>query len=513
MEENTTEVTLDVLAIIVHAAFGFVIGAVISIALTVLMQLLKRRRKYLRPFSKRLRMPSRVVLPLLGLGIGILLATNSLGPAAGAPWRDVYRHGFIIVLIFMGAFVATALINAFQDSLVLRGKDMEETAHVRRLRTQTQVITRVGVAVVWVCAIAGALLTFEQFRAIGASLLASAGLLSIVAGLAAQSSLANMFAGIQIAFTDAVRVGDIVVVDDHWGTVEEITLTYVVVASWDDRRWLVPSTVFTSKTFESWTRHGRELMGTVEFELDWMIPVEAMRIHLQRIVRDSDLWDGREVSLQVTDATSGNVQLRATVSAATSGDLWDLRCYVREELIAWTQRNADYALPRFRMEPRPTSAPTAEVRDEFVDEAKRAWEIERAEDATQVLKPSVVDTDPSTSNDALRRSWFRSMWDRRQPERTAESEAARKQELDEMLSGIVRQSSQLQVRTLNEPPDTQTLPRVEVTDGDGSSMSATARLYSGTPEREERARRYSGPDQEVLEERERRIGTGEGDEG
>nr|WP_231980650.1 mechanosensitive ion channel domain-containing protein [Tessaracoccus coleopterorum] len=201
------------------------------------------------------------------------------------------------------------------------------------------------IAVVWMCALAGALLTFPSFRTVGTSLIASAGLLSIVAGLAVQSSLSNIFAGMQIAFSDALRVGDLVVFNEQTGSVEEITLTYVVVRTWDDRRWIVPSSHFTTQPFENWTRREPRLLGTVEFDLDWLAPVEAMRVELVRLVRASDLWDGRSAALQVTESTGGHVRLRAVVSAATSGELWDLRCYVREEMIHWVQEHAVYALP------------------------------------------------------------------------------------------------------------------------------------------------------------------------
>ena len=282
---------------------------------------------------------------VLGLGLGVAYAARATAYNPAPQWRPLYMQGFVIALIFAGAFLVTGVINAVQDGLAARAGGDEETPHFRRMKTQMQVISRVAIAVVWVCALAGALLTFEQFRAVGASLLASAGLLSIVAGLAAQSSLANVFAGMQVAFSDALRVGDLVVVEGEMGSVEEITLTYVVVRTWDDRRWIVPSNFFTTKKFENWTRREAKLLGTVEFDLDWLVPIEAMRVELMRILRGTDLWDERSANLQVTDATGGPVRVRCVVSAATSGQLWDLRCYVREELIGWVQQHAVYALP------------------------------------------------------------------------------------------------------------------------------------------------------------------------
>lgn len=502
--EETTEAALDLISLVMHAAFGFAAGAVLAILLGVLTRVLVRRRPHLRPFSSHLKVPGRVLLIVIGTGLGILIATGWPRPAPEVTWRASFTQGFVIALILSGAYLVTGVINAFENIVVARRSDLEETPHARRVRTQTQVISRVGVALVWVVAISAALLTFEQFRAVGASLLASAGLLSIVAGLAAQSSLANMFAGIQIAFTDALRVGDLVIVDGNWGTVEEITLTYVVVASWDGRQWLVPSTVFISKTFENWTRRETKLLGTVEFDLDWLVPIEAMRIELQRIVKASDLWDGRQVGLQVTDATGGPVRVRAVVSAATSGDLWDLRCYVREELIGWVQRKAVYALPRARLEPEPTPAPPPQARDAFIEETKAAWEAEQAQDATRQLAPAEgEDTEQFTAVDN-RRSWFQAVRDRRAAAREV-GRGHRPKDMEALIAGILRQSDSLERRREDTNPDTTELPKVEITDGEGSSMSATARLYSGSPEGDELNRRYAGPHPDDMREREERA--------
>ena len=262
-----------------------------------------------------------------------------------------------------------------------------------------QVITRVLIGVVWIAAAAGALLTFDQFRAIGASLLASAGLASLVAGLAAQSSLTNIFAGIQIAFTGSLKVGDIVVADENYGTIEEITLTYIVLKGWDERRWIVPSTLFTTKTFENWTREEPKRMGTIEFDLDWLVPVEAMRIELLRLVKTTDLWDGRTAGLQVTDATGGSVRVRAVVSAENSSKLFDLRCLIREQLINWLQTQAVYALPRTRLEPETATAPPQEEREDFVEQVKADWEAEQADEKeSQLLPPSDGEHAPEESH-------------------------------------------------------------------------------------------------------------------
>ncbi len=517
-DDTTAEVALDVLSVVAHGAFGFLAGAVLALLVGAFARIFIRRRQHLKPFSKRLRTPMRILIIIIGTGVGVLIALGWPARAPNVEWAPMFLHVWTILLILSGAYLLTGLISAIADFLLLAHADAQETVHSRRLRTQTQVISRVGVAVVWVLAISGVLLTFEQFRAIGASMLASAGLLSIVAGLAAQSSLANVFAGVQLAFTDALRMGDIVIVDEHWGTIEEITLTYVVVASWDGRRWIVPSTVFISKTFENWTRSSPKLLGTVEFDLDWLVPVEAARVELQRIVRRSDLWDGRTVSMQVTEATGGYVKVRATVSAATSGDLWDLRCYVREELITWLQQRAVYALPRTRLEPDVTPAPSSEERKQFVAETKAAWDDERSDDTTEEIPvANLFDDDPSLSDsfDARRRTWFKALRDRHATPSGKKSGDRQRPQLDALISSVLRPSDAVgpeEPTTPDDGPSTAEMPSVEVTDGRGDSLSITARVFSGTPEAEERNRQYAGPSKEELEEREARRKEREGQE-
>lgn len=409
-DETPTEVALDLLTLIGHAVAGFLIGAVVSIVISLVMSRMVHRNERLGYLSKNLKVPQRVFLLLLGTGLGISIATGPLPFQPSPEWRPYFMHGFLIVMIFATASVLSGVIGTIQDAIVARNSDAIETAHFRRVRTQMQVISRVGVGVVWIAAVAAALLTFDQFRAIGASVLASAGLLSLVVGLAAQSSLTNVFAGIQIAMTDALRVGDIVVADTNQGTVEEITLTYVVIRSWDDRRWIIPSTLFTNQTFENWTRLEPKLAGVVEFDLDWLTPVEAMRVELQRILQASPLWDGLSSGLQVTDAIGGTIRIRAVVSANTPAELWDLRCHVREQLVHWLQSEAVYALPRTRLEPETTTAPAQEVRQDFVEQTKAEWEAQQADlTETQVLMPTKDVSAALQDEDTGRHSWLRAL--------------------------------------------------------------------------------------------------------
>jgi small-conductance mechanosensitive channel len=192
------------------------------------------------------------------------------------------------------------------------------------------------------------LMTFPGIRALGASVLASAGLVSVVAALAAQSTLGNVFAGLQLAFSDAIRVDDVVVVEQEWGRIEEITLTYVAVQIWDDRRLILPTSYFTTKPFQNWTRNSSAVLGTAEVDVDWSTPIEPLRAELRRVCEGSELWDERVCVLQVTEAIGGTIRLRALVSAADAGALWDLRCLVRERLVGWMWEHQRGSLPRVR---------------------------------------------------------------------------------------------------------------------------------------------------------------------
>ena len=189
------------------------------------------------------------------------------------------------------------------------------------------------------------LMTFPAARAAGASVLASAGIVAAIAAFAAQALLGNVFAGLQLAFGGALRLDDVVIAEDTWARVEEITLTYVVLRVWDDRRLIVPSSYFTTKPFENWTRTGAALLGTVEIDLDWSAPFDRMRAELDRVLTATPLWDGRVGLLQVTDAVGAFVRVRALVSAIDAPTLFDLRCHVRERLIGWLRQHHPDALP------------------------------------------------------------------------------------------------------------------------------------------------------------------------
>ena len=262
--------------------------------------------------------------------------------------------GRILTLLLIGATAWTMLRVAaavVESSYARYAQATRDPARVRRVRTQLTLIQRVVAALVAVVAIAAMLLTFPAMRTIGTSMLASAGLLGIVAGIAAQSTLGNLFAGLQIAFGDMVRIGDTVVVEGEWGTVEEITITFLTVCTWDERRIVMPVSYFTSQPFENWSRGGPQMTGTVFFHLDHSAPVEQMRTRLDLILKECDAWDGRARSLVVTDSTPTTIEVRALVTARDADDLWTVRCAVREQMIAWLGDRHPYALPRVATAP------------------------------------------------------------------------------------------------------------------------------------------------------------------
>jgi small-conductance mechanosensitive channel len=354
--EQTAREVADVVVPAVAVLIGIVVAFVLATLISAVVRRAARRSTVAADLTRRSRRALRAVLVVIAVWVALLLSTDP------APWRDVVVHGLLIALIAAVAWLVGTLAFVLEDAAVARYRiDVADNRHARRVRTQVQVLRRLTVVVIVVCALAGVALTFPGARALGASILASAGLISIVAGLAAQSSLANVFAGIQLAFTDAIRVDDVVVVDSQWGRIEEITLTYVVVHAWDDRRLILPSTYFTTTPFENWTRRAADLLGTVELDLDWQVPIEPMRAELVRLLESTDLWDRRVGVLQVTDAVGGAVRVRALASAADAPSLFDLRCHVREGLVGWLQREAPEGLPRNRWEtvaPAPPAAPS-----------------------------------------------------------------------------------------------------------------------------------------------------------
>jgi len=304
--------------------------------------------------ARRTHRSAQVVVALGGLWLGARL---SLGTQ---PWRGSVLHPLGIALIGAGGWYFTALLSVMEDLVLARYRtDVRDNRLARTVRTQVTLIRRVTVAGVAVLTLGAMLLTLPAARAAGASVIASAGLVGVVAALAAQSLLRNTFAGLQIAFGKSVRLDDVVIVENEWGRIEEITLTYVVVRIWDDRRLILPTTYFTTSPFQNWTHTSAALTGTVLLDVDWSVPVAQLRAELTSVLEANPLWDERVNVLQVTDAVGGMIQVRALVSAYDAPTLWDLRCAVRESLVDWLRQHHPDALPR--------------VRNEVTGDAVRQW--------------------------------------------------------------------------------------------------------------------------------------------
>jgi small-conductance mechanosensitive channel len=289
--------------------------------------------------------PLRVLLPAILLSFALPAMHLPENVAAGL------RHGLLVWIMAVVAWFAIRLIG-LTKALVLRRYKIEnrDNLQARRIYTQFGVIERVLNVLIIFLAFAAILLTFERVREIGVSLLASAGVLGIILGFAAQRSLATLFAGIQIALTQPIRIDDVVIVENEWGWIEEITLTYVVVKIWDQRRLVVPITYFIEKPFQNWTRTTAELLGSVYLYADYTLPVPEVREELKKILQASPQWDQRVGVLQVTNANERTIELRALMSAKDSPSAWDLRCLVREKLIEFMQQNFPASLPQVRIE-------------------------------------------------------------------------------------------------------------------------------------------------------------------
>lgn len=287
--------------------------------------------------------PIRLLVVMAVLGM-VLPITGWAADIVG-----LMRHVLALAMIGVCAWL---LINATLAGrcLLLRYYDVSvaDNLRARSVMTQVNILLRVLWVLILVLAVACMLVTFERIRQLGISMLASAGLIGIVAGFAAQRSLATLVAGIQIAITQPIRLDDVVVVEGEWGRIEEITLTYVVIRIWDERRLIVPITQFLERSFQNWTRTSAHILGTVFLWTDYTVPLASLRRELERIVANSSLWDRRVCLLQVTEAGEHALQLRALVSASDSGKCWDLRCEVREKLLEYMQEMYPEALPRLR---------------------------------------------------------------------------------------------------------------------------------------------------------------------
>jgi small-conductance mechanosensitive channel len=325
--------------------FGILIAIVVHF---VLFQVIKRLVRGPGPIDAGAVSSMRKPVFLLLLVAGVHLVSPSLEPLLG-PATAIFRHALTITLIVATVWLLIRLLDvAIRIVLGRFDTSNADNLEARQVHTQVVVVRRI-VAITLVVLGAGAILmTFPAAKQIGTSILASAGIAGIAVGLAARPVIENLLAGLQIAFTQPLRLDDVVIMDGEWGRIEEITSTFVVVRIWDQRRLIVPLSKVISESFQNWTRKSADILGTVFVYVDYTIPVEPIRVWLKDYVGKHPKWDQRVCVLQVTDVTERTVQLRALVSAANAGDAFDLRCDTREALMAFIQREFPESLPQVR---------------------------------------------------------------------------------------------------------------------------------------------------------------------
>ncbi|HUW20309.1 MAG TPA: mechanosensitive ion channel domain-containing protein [Sedimentisphaerales bacterium] len=269
------------------------------------------------------------------------------------PGRDLAGVQHLLSVLFIGlvSWLLIKTIYVFEDYIASRfTTEVKDNLRARKIQTQLKVIKRIVTVVIIILALGTILMTFPKVRQLGTTILASAGIIGLVVGMAAQRTIGTFIAGLQIAITQPIRIDDVVIVENEWGRIEEITLTYVVVKIWDLRRLIVPITYFIEKPFQNWTRTTADILGTVYIYTDYTVSIDAVREQLQRVLKNSQSWDGKVCVLQVTNTTERTIELRALMSAADASAAWNLRCHVREKLVEFIRESYPEALPRMRAE-------------------------------------------------------------------------------------------------------------------------------------------------------------------
>lgn len=292
---------------------------------------------------QRVRRPALLIFPLLVMH-GVLHAADD-----GLRLMAAARQTSLVLLIIVVTWLLVRAISGVADGLLSRyPMGADNNLEARRMYTQTRVLSRSLMSMVAVIGLAAVLMSFPNVRQIGASLLASAGVAGLIAGIAARPVIGNFIAGLQIALTQPIRIDDVLVINGEWGRVEEISNAYVILKIWDERRLVIPLQWFIENPFQNWTRHNAELIGSVFLWVDYRMPLAPLREHAKHLCESAPEWDGRLCLLQVIEAGDRAVQVRVLVTAANSNATWDLRCKVREGLVDFMQREYPQFLPRLR---------------------------------------------------------------------------------------------------------------------------------------------------------------------
>lgn len=293
---------------------------------------------------KKIIIPGIIILVHIGLFISLQFLKID------AETKELVRKIMNVTITFSIAWLIMSLVS-IGKILLLRHFDIttKDNLEARKLYTRFSILEKVLFVIIIFIAIATALMNFESIRRIGISLFASAGIAGIIIGFAAQKLIGTFLAGVQLAITQPIRIDDVVIVEGEWGWIEEINLTYVVVRIWDKRRLIVPTTYFIENHFQNWTKVSADILGTVFIYTDYTVPFNDIRAELERLVRESEYWDGQVVNLQITNAKESTVEMRAMMSAKDSSSAWNLRVYVREKLIEYIKNNHPDCLPKSRL--------------------------------------------------------------------------------------------------------------------------------------------------------------------
>ena len=332
---------------ILYLSITLLVMIAVYIGVARLLRMFGKSPKYLLPKGT----VKKAALPLFLILLALFISMASFREVLGLEeyeWH--FRKAGTLLFIFAFTWLVIRALQVIKK-LVIARYDIGHSNNLkaRKVYTQFTILERIVIFLVVLIAMGVALMSFDSIREIGVSVFASAGVAGIIIGFSAQRLIATILAGIQIAITQPIRLDDVVIVEGEWGRIEEITLTYVVVAIWDKRRLVLPSTYFIEKPFQNWTKTSSDLLGTVFIYTDYTVPFDAIREELQRIVQNSPQWDGQVANIQVTNATAEAVEVRATVSAADAGKAWDLRVAVREKLISFLQENYPESLVKTRV--------------------------------------------------------------------------------------------------------------------------------------------------------------------
>ncbi|MDY6143162.1 MAG: mechanosensitive ion channel [Arcanobacterium sp.] len=523
---DAVEVTVDVLQFILAVALGGAIAFALGLIVFAIVRTILARRPGLKPFTQKVFSPFELLLIIVGAWFGFAFIVTRTWPIESAEpdWVMATHHAFLVAVILGGTWLVSRIVTGIKD--ILHHQIAESSARrALRVQTQMQILHRVILLTVWILGIAGVVLTFPGARAAGVSLLASAGLVSVVAGLAAQSVLGNIFAGLQLAFSDSIRVGDLVQYDGQTATVEEITLTYVVLSIWDGRRVIVPSSLMTTQSFENWTRRAPEMMGTVEWEVDWALPIDAARKQFNYLLSTTDLWNGEVGVLQIGGAVNSRLTLKAQLSAKDYGSLVDLQNYIRERMVQWIQREAPQAMPHLRtFQPdsldfeREAQASEEAVIARVEAEKPVVYEPASAEPSvpstgsTQIISPTEIqriivpgkephtgDTRDGYIHEAISSAVSRSG-----------SEEEQTAKVRRVSAGIAFGSStaalpQVVFDADRSPGSDDDVPFNDESDENRTTSGHESALFSGSPAADARRKSMEGPGEEVYLEREERL--------